>query len=69
MAVDFNQLIEELKKVGNRGYTTGFIAGELPQEEYIMTRTKPSHVRRFWGYSGQRRKLFQNSDEVQNEPQ
>ncbi len=32
--VDFNQLIEELKKVGNRGYTTGFIAGELPQEEY-----------------------------------
>lgn len=31
---DADALLEELKKVGNRGYTTGFLLGDVPEDEY-----------------------------------
>lgn len=31
---DTDLLLQELKKVGNRGYTTGFALGKVPQDEY-----------------------------------
>lgn len=43
-AVDYDALVEELKKVANRGYTTGFVNGELPEDEYNYV-TNKAHSR------------------------
>jgi putative protease len=41
-------LMEELKKVGNRGYTTGFSLGEVPEDEYKYESSKSSAGARFY---------------------
>ena len=43
-AVDYDALVDELKKVANRGYTTGFVNGELPEDEYNYV-TNKAHSR------------------------
>lgn len=43
-----DELLNELKKVGNRGYTTGFSLGEVPDDEYKYDSSLSSAGARFY---------------------
>lgn len=46
---DAEALLTELKKVGNRGYTTGFALGEIAEDEYRYHATGMNQGARFFG--------------------
>lgn len=46
---DAEVLLTELKKVGNRGYTTGFALGEISEDEYRYHATGMNQGARFFG--------------------
>lgn len=46
---DAEVLLTELKKVGNRGYTTGFALGEIAEDEYRYHATGMNQGARFFG--------------------
>ena len=45
---DGDALLSELKKVGNRGFTTGFALGKIPEDEYRYESSTSSQGARFY---------------------
>ena len=53
---DADVLLSELKKVGNRGFTTGFALGKVPEDEYRYESSTSSQGARFYA-------IIKNKDE------
>lgn len=53
---DGDALLSELKKVGNRGFTTGFALGKVPEDEYRYETSASSQGARFYA-------IIKNKDE------